>query len=185
MEGRIFGWAPTYYELPEDIKFNGRVCKSGLAIPIWDESDGTRPQAKCVNIYGALTDQAEYNFTKNPETAPKCLAKNIANYCYYYTSTYKTEYFQTRCYCSGDGSVGYCPLPTPTFMANYTMNELDVLSNMANCHTKDRDNMMAHYDCGIGAGSVLETISNYKTRYMHWPYFVGEEAYECSKSVFS
>lgn len=134
-EGTKFGWAPVFYELPEDIKYNGRVCKSGIAIPIWDDSDGTRPQGKCVDLYGAYTDQAEYNFTANPDSIPKCLASNIANYCYYYTSADKSSYFQTRCYCSGDGSVGYCPLPTPVFMSNYTTYEKDLLSNMANCHT--------------------------------------------------
>ncbi len=77
-----FGWAPVYYDTVKDIQWNGQVCSSGIAIPVYDSETETRPLAMCVNVTKVKTDQGTY---KNFETdVPKCFASNKGSYCYYY-----------------------------------------------------------------------------------------------------
>lgn len=103
----IFGWAPVYYDTVKDILWNGQVCSTGFAIPYYENITQTRPLGLCVNITKVVSDQGTYNNSKTD--VPLCLAANKGSYCnYYYNST---DSFKTRCYCSADGSIGYCPLP--------------------------------------------------------------------------
>ncbi len=90
----------------------------------------------------------------------QCLAQNTANYCSYFYDDAMVTAFQVRCYCGTDGALGYCPVPLPKFMANFTYNDNQVLSNSANCHTLDRDNVRAQAECGIGPSKILNDFAD-------------------------
>jgi len=51
-----FGWAPVYYDTVKDILWNGRVCSTGYAIPIYDGTSTERPNGYCVNLTQVVTD---------------------------------------------------------------------------------------------------------------------------------
>jgi hypothetical protein len=40
-EGTKFGWSNYYYDTVKDILYNGRMCKTGLAIPIYNATNLT------------------------------------------------------------------------------------------------------------------------------------------------
>lgn len=149
--GATFGWAPLHYDTVKDILWNGQACATGLAIPIYDDTTLDRPNALCVNITKITTDQGTY--LKPNTDVPQCLAANKGSYCsYHYNATHN---FKTRCYCSADGSQGYCPLPSLNAMKTYKTFESYVKGNSTNCHTYDRDNLKAAVECGIGASDTL------------------------------
>lgn len=54
-----------------------------------------------------------------------------------------------------DGTIGYCPIPSMKVMKNWTSLEDYTHGNSTNCHTLDRYNTKAHYDCGIGPSTTL------------------------------
>jgi hypothetical protein len=150
-----FGWAPLFYDTVKDILYNGQLCSTGLAIPVYDtNSTTTRPKGMCVNITMVYTDQGTYT---NPVTdVPRCLSSNKGSYCNYYYDN--SNSFKTRCFCGADGSIGYCPLPNKEALSNFTNLESLILGNSTNCHTNDRNNLKAHLECGIGSGTPLESF---------------------------
>lgn len=116
-----FGWAPLYYDTVKDISWNGQVCSTGTAIPIYDsDTSANRPLGMCVNITKVASDQGTYSNFKTD--VPKCMAANKGSYCYYYYDN--TNSFKTRCYCGADGTIGYCPLPNFSAVNNLTLWEL-------------------------------------------------------------
>jgi hypothetical protein len=77
-----FGWAPKHYNSIKDVLFNGRACRSGLAVPIskFNSTSDTRPEGLCVSFDSIVTDVGTY---VNPETdAPQCFAV-AGSYCQY------------------------------------------------------------------------------------------------------
>ena len=42
--------------------------------------------------------------------------------------------------------------------------------NATNCHTKDRNNMKAHFECGIGDGTTLKTYTNARILKENWSF---------------
>eukprot|EP00349_Pseudokeronopsis_sp_Brazil_P000100 CAMPEP_0202957058 /NCGR_PEP_ID=MMETSP1396-20130829/1496_1 /ASSEMBLY_ACC=CAM_ASM_000872 /TAXON_ID= /ORGANISM="Pseudokeronopsis sp., Strain Brazil" /LENGTH=96 /DNA_ID=CAMNT_0049674351 /DNA_START=602 /DNA_END=892 /DNA_ORIENTATION=- len=89
-EGAFFGWANHHYDTEKDMLYNGRVCETGLAIPITFSNSSlndSHPLGQCVKIYSVETDQGSFS---NEETAT-CMAVNPGSYCYYYTDENKTS----------------------------------------------------------------------------------------------
>jgi len=78
-----------------------------------------------------------------------------------------------------DGTIGYCPIPTVEAMDIWVKNEGYVLGNSTSCNTLDRNNMRAHFDCGIGESTTLEEYAEAKTIKEYWPYIQDEDVKEC------
>jgi hypothetical protein len=78
----IFGWAPVHYDTAKDILHNGKLCQTGVAVPIGaNNTSGLRPQALCVNVTSVNTDQGFYqNFQTE---VPQCLVANKGSQCIY------------------------------------------------------------------------------------------------------
>ncbi|CDW84482.1 UNKNOWN [Stylonychia lemnae] len=173
--GDNFGWAPVNYDTVKDILWNGQVCSTGFAIPFYENSTVTRPLGMCVNITKVVSDQGTYN---NPiSDVPKCLAANKGSFCnYFYNSV---DSFKTRCYCAADGSLGYCPLPNFQAMRNFTAFDVFIQGNSTNCHTKDRDNLKAHFECGIGDGTVLRQYTNARILKENWNFAQSSKVLSC------
>ena len=108
---------------------------------------------------------------------PMCLAANKGSYCYYYYDS--ASNFKTRCYCAGDGSIGYCPLPNRAAMLNFTKYESFIQGNATNCHTFDRNNLKAQVECGIGQGNALQVYTEAKVVKEQWGFVQDEGVKEC------
>jgi hypothetical protein len=86
-----FGWSPKYYDTIKDMLYNGQLCQSGLAVPLYDLNQthsaalnfsgklNTRTEGLCIEVSSVVTDQGEYrNFDKD---VPECLAANRGSHC--------------------------------------------------------------------------------------------------------
>ena len=80
----MFGWAYIHYETVKDMQENGQYCKSGLALPVFD--DEVEPYAKCVRLHSVSTTVGHWTFNHTHHVTPTCFASDQGSFCTYFSS---------------------------------------------------------------------------------------------------
>ncbi len=64
-------------------------------------------------------------------------------------------------------------------MTEYVATDFSMMGNSTNCHTLDRHNSRAFFECGPGDGEFLKNYTDLTIIANHWPQVQDSEMREC------